>query len=371
MKFSSAENSSNGSASRCPMVNSTSSASEKHHDFDTCVVSIGRTSTPARPVETRILLEQVARYCEVREKGSFRLVIDDPGAGGEDEAYLVQLFDGIEREAARGVMIRPCLRSVGPRIYPRAVLERLGEIQGSVCFEIPEHLPEHGPQFAPRWVEAIRFAYEGTLGVVPLCVNAAASPGMAPSAFLRGLQRLHCTSLDVLWPVGFSSETPPWNSRSAISSADYALSPVYGQWFSDLFRLWWILDDPRLAIESFRRLVGRFEETATGQLRESGRAFAVFGDGQLGLPQSPEDDSVAGMLPVGLHLQAVDIATLEPLGPSDQGRFSSGDVLSADRKYFSDQVRAILAQDCFQEFFYAGPDSVSFEGPGNREGQTN
>lgn len=358
------------------MDNASLRSDERRYDFDTCVFSLGKRQIAAdgeahavdgeadavSRVAPHTLIESLFRYCETRDRMTFWLILDDPIAAEVGDEYLEQLFGEIEVAAVRGIQIRPILRSVGPRTYQRSMLERIGRLQGSVCFEIPEHLPQHGPEFSSHFAEAIRFAYEGAVGLVPLRIQVQASPGMAPAAFLRGIQRLHCSTLDVLWPRHFTPDHPPWSSRFAMTQADYSASPVYGQWFSDLFRLWWILDNPRLSIESFRGLVGRFDETSARQLKAPRRAFCVSAEGEFALPRRAGGDCLADVVPARLYVQAADVTELEILGTSTEGALTGVDALSVDRNYFSLQVRGILAQDCFQEFFYAGQDGVSLDG---------
>lgn len=349
------------------MENPISRSNDTGNEFDTCVLP-GRGGDGS-PCETRsrvspsVVIESIIQYCELRGRMTFGLLLDDPAVQAAGAAYLDEFLGELEIAAVRGVQIRPTLRSVGARTYPRATLERLGRLQGSVCFEIPEQFPQNSAEFAAHWVEAVRFACEGASGLVPLRIVVQASPKMAPAAFLRGIQRLHCTSLDVLWPRHFTPEAPPWSSRFAMQPADYSISPVYGQWFSDLFRLWWILDNPRLSIESFRGLVGRFDETSARQLRGSRRAFAVTQAGKFALPRLPGGDCLSDLLEVGLDVGTAEIAELAEISCQRVVSASSMDALSIDRNYFAAQVRGILAQDCFQEFFYAGQENLSFDGP--------
>jgi hypothetical protein len=74
---------------------------------------------------------------------------------------------------------------------------------------------------------------------------------------------------------------------------------------------------------------------------------------------------------VGLHIETADILAVEDLSQSFGGEHVRADVLALDRSYFSEQVRGILAQDCFQEFFYMGQDAGTHEIQGNREGFNN
>jgi hypothetical protein len=352
---------------RLRMANPISRSNDTGHEFETCVLpERGGDSSPdatrSRPSPS-VVIEAIIQYCETRGRMTFGLLLDDPAAHSDGLAYLDEFLGELEIAAVRGVQIRPTLRSVGARTYPRSTLERLGRLQGSVCFEIPEQFPQNSAEFAAHWVEAARFACEGVSGLVPLRIQVQASPKMAPAAFLRGIQRLHCTSLDVLWPRHFTPEEPPWSSRFAMELADYSISPVYGQWFSDLFRLWWILDNPRLSIESFRGLVGRFDETSARQLTGSRRAFAVTPRGKFALPRRPGGDCLSDLVEVGLDVGTTEIEKLAEVSYQRDSGAATVDALSVDRNYFAAQVRSILAQDCFQEFFYAGQDNLSFDGP--------
>lgn len=81
---------------------------------------------------------------------------------------------------------------------------------------------------------------------------AVANPAIAPQEFLDWVRSLPIPKIDVLWPIEFNWRNPPWSLGQA---RRYAKVPRYGQWFSELFRLWWELDDPALNVRLFHNVL--------------------------------------------------------------------------------------------------------------------
>jgi len=79
-----------------------------------------------------------------------------------------------------------------------------------------------------------------------------ANPGIPPRVFVDWAGSLPRRHLDVLWPIQFNHRNPPWKAGDFTS---YVARPIYGTWLSDVFDLWWALDDPSFVIRQFRELV--------------------------------------------------------------------------------------------------------------------
>jgi uncharacterized protein len=95
-----------------------------------------------------------------------------------------------------------------------------------------------------RLIEA---GYESLIGGFLTVAN----PKIPPAAFLDWIAGLPVRRVDILWPIHFNLDVPPWENNQA----EYKRRPVYGDWFSDLFQAWWDRDDPSLFIRSFFNLV--------------------------------------------------------------------------------------------------------------------
>ncbi len=78
-----------------------------------------------------------------------------------------------------------------------------------------------------------------------LCV---ANPAIHPETFLSWAASLPVRRLDVLWPLEFHHDNPPWGGGDP---AAYGRAPTYGTWFADLFEAWWRRDEPGLVIRFF------------------------------------------------------------------------------------------------------------------------
>lgn len=80
-------------------------------------------------------------------------------------------------------------------------------------------------------------------------------PEMPPRDYLEWAKTLPVKRLSVLWPIEYNYDNLPWQGMSFDS---YARSPRYGEWFGELFRLWWEEDDPSLHIRHFFDVIGVF-----------------------------------------------------------------------------------------------------------------
>jgi uncharacterized protein len=130
-------------------------------------------------------------------------------------------------------------------------------------------------------VERMRLQGDGALIGGFLAV---ANPAIAPQEFLDWVRSLPIPRIDVLWPIEFNWRNPPWPLGQA---RHYAAAPRYGQWFSELFRLWWVLDDPALNVRLFHNVLhvmlgGRGHIDAL--VNDSYNMFVVNTDGSYEYP---------------------------------------------------------------------------------------
>jgi uncharacterized protein len=81
-----------------------------------------------------------------------------------------------------------------------------------------------------------------------------AQPELPVEDFLSWIDTLPIKRVDVLWPIQFNHDNPPW---SQTNEASYKNTPVYGTWFSKLFTTWWQRDDPEIYIRLFYGVLQR------------------------------------------------------------------------------------------------------------------
>ena len=141
-----------------------------------------------------------------------------------------------------------------------------------------------------------------------LCV---AQPEIEPRSFIDWARNLPSTRLDVLWPIEFNYDNPPWKNHTSIE--EYARNPTYGAWFAELFDLWWQLDDPSFHIRQFYDLValhcGGWKHTDQIVNNES-NIFAVNTDGRIEYPDylrgSSDGGTDTGLNIIDTSLKAVE-----------------------------------------------------------------
>jgi uncharacterized protein len=138
---------------------------------------------------------------------------------------------------------------------------------------------------------------------------AVANPAIAPQEFLDWVRSLPIPRIDVLWPIEFNWRNPPWQLGQARA---YAAAPRYGQWFSELFRLWWALDDPALNVRLFHNVL-HVMLGGSGHIdalvNDSYNMFVVNTDGSY---EYPDYLRVAadGAAHTALNVDNCDLATL-------------------------------------------------------------
>lgn len=79
-----------------------------------------------------------------------------------------------------------------------------------------------------------------------------AQPELPVEEFLLWVNTLPIKHIDVLWPIQFNYDNPPWASTN---EALYRRAPRYGMWFSKLFKAWWERDDPEIYIRLFYNIL--------------------------------------------------------------------------------------------------------------------
>jgi len=109
-------------------------------------------------------------------------------------------------------------------------------------------------------------------------------PGQDPGDYLEWVARLPLPKVDVLWPMQFTWDFPPWESNDIFA---YAEEAPYGRWLASLFDLWLKRDDPRIVIRHFTDVVSFYlgAKTHTDTIvNDSVSMFVVEPTGGFSLP---------------------------------------------------------------------------------------
>ena len=183
--------------------------------------------------------------------------------GGEPtlwpDAFLRRFLDAVTKMRDDGINLDVEMQTNGYKLRPstRAVLRNHG-VRIGISLDGPPAVNDlHRVNHAGRGsyervmstVKALQEAEDADLIGGFLCV---ADPDCAPSDFLAWAGSLPVPRLDVLWPIQYSYACPPWPLNGLNK---YRESPRYGEWFAELFRLWWKNDDPELHIRLFEQCI--------------------------------------------------------------------------------------------------------------------
>jgi uncharacterized protein len=217
---------------------------------------------PARmPLPTALrLLERICDYHPRGEPEAFSIVLH----GGEPmlwpAASFSELFSHIAHRREQGwnldIAVQTNLvRPIDPQLL---ALFREHRVSLGISLDGPRALND-----AVRVDKRGRGTYERVMANVEHMLAsgnggliggflAVANPSMPVAEFLAWVRSLPVPKVDVLWPIEFNWRHPPWPLGG---SCAYAAAPRYGQWYAELFRAWWALDDPGLTVRLFNNLL--------------------------------------------------------------------------------------------------------------------
>jgi uncharacterized protein len=216
------------------------------------------TRVPKRMSEETalLLLDRIAEYLDATERKRFTLVLH----GGEPTLwparFYATFFERIGALRGRGLDLRVSVQTNGVRI-PDDVLELYGQAGVSLGISI-DGPQEHNDAF--RVTHGGRGSYRSIMRTVEdmqargfgrliggfLTV---ANPSIPPSTMLDWASSLPVRKIDLLWPMEFNYDNPPWGDARGHRS--YRRDPRYGEWFAEVFREWWRRDDPELFVRLF------------------------------------------------------------------------------------------------------------------------
>lgn len=214
------------------------------------------------PAETAVrAVESLAAHVRAHAGRRMDVVLH----GGEPTLWPLEsfrrLFDAVSRVRASGLPVDVSLQTNGLRLR-RGLVELLEAEQVSLGFSLDGPAEENdryrvthagGGSYA-RVVESIGRALEWGMNRRRVGVLSVVNPGVEPARFMEWAAGLPVRNLNVLWPIEFSWENPPWG-RGEMS--EYEREPVYGRWMAAAFRLWWEHYVERLHVGNFVETISR------------------------------------------------------------------------------------------------------------------
>ncbi|MDF0531421.1 radical SAM protein [Tsukamurella sp. 8F] len=315
-------------------------------DCDYCYMfNLADTSQAALPnmmssVTAQRLVSRIAEYDGQRGGGHrYQLVLH----GGEPSLWPMGHFrdlgHAIDAARASGVAIDVGIQSNGLRPFSDEFigwLRAMGAHMG-VSLDGPRHLND-----AHRVDRRGRGSYDRVLRSIGdlvtrgggdilggfLCVM---DPSIDPVEFLDWIEQLPVTRVDLLWPIEYTPEHPPWGD--AADEGAYRQRPRYGTWLTDVFFEWIRRDDPSVRIRLFDSVIGLFlggHGHPDSLVNDAIPLFGVDTDGTYCYPDyfrvagdsaARTDRSVHTHAVCELHTDAVfgDLLALDALLPTECG----------------------------------------------------
>jgi uncharacterized protein len=102
-----------------------------------------------------------------------------------------------------------------------------------------------------RILQNVRWLIDAGFGELLLGFLCVMQPDIEPEDFLEWVASLPVTQVDLLWPIQYTAENPPWTD----DEVRYRQAPRYGRWLESLFEAWWLADRPEWNIQLFTRAV--------------------------------------------------------------------------------------------------------------------
>jgi uncharacterized protein len=200
-------------------------------------------------------LRQVQEHAELHRLQKFDITLHggEPALWGMDR--YVKFLDEVSVLRSRGLDLRVSVQTNGLTL-DLAWLRLLSahDVTVGLSLDGPRDVHDkHRVNHAGRGsydtiVSGLSRAFDAGLGNVFSGILSVAQPEIGPARFLDWADSLPLRSMDVLWPIQFNWDHPPWGDGAP---AEYAEKPTYGGWFSELFSEWWNRDDPTLYVRHF------------------------------------------------------------------------------------------------------------------------
>jgi len=203
-----------------------------------------------------LLIDRIARYCSDLNLGHFNICLH----GGEPTLWPLAHFDRFlsyasEVQASHGLHFSLSLQTNGYAIS-KPLIRLLDHYGVSIGISLDGPIDLHDSVRRTRGGGA---TYQQIIASVDQILDqgypehlmgflAVAHPQIKPADFLAWANELPVRRLDLLWPMEFNHDHPPWWKAGL---QNYIASPTYGVWFADVFTEWFRKDDPSLLIRTF------------------------------------------------------------------------------------------------------------------------
>jgi uncharacterized protein len=205
--------------------------------------------------DSLLLLRRIEDYSRENAIPRFSLTLH----GGEPTLWPREFFErflsGIDAIRQRGLDLHVTLQTNGYRL-DMGLLELFKKYRVivGVSLDGPKQFNDarrftHGREGSyDNIIRNLRLLKEGPCADIVAGVLCVADPRIPPAEFFDWMLELPVRRFDLLWPMEFSYSKPPWAGKGF---EEYCEHPAYGDWFSGIFKLWWMRDDPNLFIRVF------------------------------------------------------------------------------------------------------------------------
>jgi uncharacterized protein len=201
-------------------------------------------------------LDKIARHIDEHQLRSFILTLH----GGEPTLWPVarfeHLFSGIAAQRRRGRNIEVHLQTNAYKTLPIELLRLFSEagVVLGVSLDGPREINDRyritrgGAGSYDLVVANVHGILESGFGHLLGGFLSVMQTQTEPERYLDWVQSLPITRVDLIWPIEFNHDKPPWTSSG---EQQYARAPRYGSWLGRLFRAWCERDDPSIEIRLF------------------------------------------------------------------------------------------------------------------------
>lgn len=205
-------------------------------------------------------LEQIETYCHQQHLTEFEIILH----GGEPSIWpydcFVAFFAKVNEIRDNGVFLNLSMQTNAYRAWDFRLLDLLRDngvslgvsLDGPAWINDKTRITHRGGGSYSRIIENVEHLRAEGYGALLGGFLSVIQPELKPSEYYAWMQSLPITKVDVLWPIEFNLDYPPWQDIGELS---YSQAPVYGQWLSQLFDLWWDADDPAIEIRSFANTI--------------------------------------------------------------------------------------------------------------------
>ncbi len=208
------------------------------------------------------VLSRIEEYLEKTGKTSFTITLH----GGEPTLWPIrnfqQFFSEIDRITKRGLIINVSIQTNAYKPIPDKLLKifESHNVTLGISLDGPKTINDRF-----RITKKEKGSYDRVIANIKGISDkgfhhliggflSVAQPDINPSEYFEWLTTLPVKRVDVLWPIDYNYDHPPWGDTPTPNDK-YLQAPSYGVWFAKLFDEWWEKDDPNTHIRLFYNTV--------------------------------------------------------------------------------------------------------------------